>query len=85
MPTSAMLAASIVAGLPTLVIYATLYLQIRQGIDDGYSHTTVFNSVLLACDLVEALIAVGIFYLLRRSKALNPAVTASQAQGTQYA
>ena len=85
MPTSAMLAASIVAGVPTLVIYATLYLQIRQGIDDGYSHTTVFNSVLLACDLVEALIAVGIFYLLRRSKALNPAVTASQAQGTQYA
>ena len=85
MPTSAMLAASIVAGVPTLVIYATLYLLIRQGIDDGYSHTTVFNSVLLACDLVEALIAVGIFYLLRRSKALNPAVTASQAQGTQYA
>ena len=74
MPTSAMLAASIVAGLPTLVIYATLYLLIRQGIDDGYSHTTVFNSMLLACDLVEALIAVGIFYLLRRSKALDPSV-----------
>ena len=77
MPTSAMLAASIVAGVPTLVIYATLYLQIRQGIDDGYSHTTVFNSVLLACDLVEALIAVGIFYLLRRSKALDPSVRVS--------
>jgi len=77
MPTSAMLAASIVAGLPTLVIYATLYLLIRQGIDDGYSHTTVFNSMLLACDLVEALIAVGIFYLLRRSKALDPLVRVS--------
>ena len=77
MPTSAMLAASIVAGLPTLVIYATLYLLIRQGIDDGYSHTTVFNSMLLACDLVEALIAAGIFYLLRRSKALDPLVRVS--------
>ena len=77
MPTSAMLAASIVAGVPTLVIYATLYLLIRQGIDDGYSHTTVFNSMLLACDLVEALIAVGIFYLLRRSKALDPLVRVS--------
>ena len=77
MPTSALLAASIVAGLPTLVIYATLYLLIRQGIDDGYSHTTVFNSMLLACDLVEALIAVGIFYLLRRSKALDPSVRVS--------
>ena len=77
MPTSALLAASIVAGLPTLIIFLTWFWQIRQGIDDGYSHTTVFNSMLLACDLVEALIAVGIFYLLRRSKALDPLVRVS--------
>jgi len=77
MPTSAMLAASIVAGVPPPRLSSPFYLLIRQGIDDGYSHTTVFNSMLLACDLVEALIAVGIFYLLRRSKALDPLVRVS--------
>ena len=87
MPTSALLAASIVAGLPTLVIYATLFWQIYHGTDDGYTHTYtyVFNSMLVACDLVEALIAVGFVFLLRMSKALDPAVRASQAPGTQPA
>ena len=87
MPTSALLAASIVAGLPTLVIYATLFWQIYHGTDDGYTHTYtyVFNSMLVACDLVEALIAVGFVFLLRMSKALDPAVRASQAPGMQPA
>ena len=87
MPTSALLAASIVAGLPTLVIYATLFWQIYHGTDDGYTHTYtyVFNSMLVACDLVEALIAVGFVFLLRMSKALDPAVKTSQTPGTQPA
>ena len=85
MPTSALLAASIVAGLPTLVIYATLFWQIYHGTDDGYTHTYVFNSMLVACDLVEALIAVGLVFLLRMSKALDPAVKTSQTPGTQPA
>ena len=83
MPTSALLAASIVAGLPTLAIFLTWFWQIHQ--DIGGTDTYVLFTVLVASYLVQVLIAVGFIVLLRRSKALNPAVTASQAQGTQYA
>ena len=64
-----------------------MFWQIYHGTDDGYTHTYtyVFNSMLVACDLVEALIAVGFVFLLRMSKALDPAVRASQAPGTQPA
>lgn len=85
MPMSALLAASIVAGLPTLVIYATLFWQIQHGTNDGDTHTYVFYSVLVICDLVEVLIAVGFGFLLRKSKALDPAVRVSPAPGTQSA
>lgn len=85
MPMSALLAASIVAGLPTLVIYATLFWQIQHGTNDGDTHTYVFYSVLVVCDLVEVLIAVGFGFLLRKSKALDPAVRVSPAPGTQSA
>ena len=74
MPTSALLAASVVAGLPTLVIFLTWFWQIHHGIDDGDTHTYVLYTVLVASYLVQILIAVGFIVLLRRSKALDPSV-----------
>ena len=72
MPTSALLAASIVAGLPTLVIFLTWFWQIHRGTD-----TYVLYAVLVVSYLVQVLIAVGFIVLLRRSKALDPTVRAS--------
>ena len=77
MPTSALLAASIVAGLPTLAIYVAWF-------SEGSSES-VLTSLLFACDLVEVVIAVGFVFLLRMSKALDPVVRGSQAPGTQLA
>ena len=68
MPTSALLAASVVAGLPIFIICVVWPL-----------------TLLVVCDLVEVLIAVGLVFLLRMNKALDPAVRASQAPGTQPA
>ena len=75
MPTSALLAASIVAGLPTLAIFLTWFWQIHQGI--GGTDTYVLFPVLVASYLVQVLIAVGFIVLLRRSKALDPSVRVS--------
>ena len=75
MPTSALLAASIVAGLPTLAIFLTWFWQIHHGI--GGTDTYVLFTVLVASYLVQVLIAVGFIVLLRRSKALDPSVRAS--------
>ena len=72
MPTSALLAASIVAGLPTLAIFLTWFWQIHQ--DIGGTDTYVLYTVLVASYLVQVLIAVGFIVLLRRSKALDPSV-----------
>ena len=77
MPTAALLAASIVAGLPTLVIFLTWFWQIHHGIDDGDTHTYVLYAVLVVSYLVQVLIAVGFIVLLRKSKALDPTVRAS--------
>ena len=77
LPTSALLAASIVAGLPTLIIFLTWFWQIHHGIDDGDTHTYVLYTVLVASYLVQILIAVGFIVLLRRSKALDPSVRVS--------
>ena len=74
MPTSALLAASIVAGLPTLAILLTWFWQIHHGINDGDTDTYVLYIVLVASYLVQVLIAVGFIVLLRRSKALDPSV-----------
>ena len=76
-PTLMLLVASFVAGLPTLAIYVAWF-------SEGSSESAV-TSLLVACDLVEVLIAVGFIVLLRMSKALNPVVRASQAPGTQPA
>ena len=75
MPTSALLAASIVAGLPTLAILLTWFWQIHHGI--GGTDTYVLFTVLVASYLVQVLIAVGFIVLLRRSKALDPSVRVS--------
>ena len=72
MPTSALLAASIVAGLPTLIMYVTW-------------PSDASESLLVACGLSQLLIAVGFAFLLLTSKALDPAVRESQAPGTQPA
>ena len=77
LPTLMLLVASIVAGLPTLAIYVAWF-------SEGSSESAV-TSLLVACDLVEVVIAVGFVFLLRMSKALDPVVRGSQAPGTQLA
>ena len=77
MPTSALLAASIVAGLPIFIICVVWPLTAMSG--------STLEPLLFVCDLVEVLIAVGLVFLLRMNKALDPAVRASQAPGTQPA
>ena len=72
-----LLVASFVAGLPTLAIYVAWF-------SEGSSES-VLTSLLVACDLVEVVIAVGFVFLLRMSKALDPVVRGSQAPGTQLA
>ena len=83
-PTSALLAASIVAGLPILIAYVTLF---SSALFDSSSNLSesLLRSLFFACDLVEALMAVGFVVLLRMSKALDPAVRVPQARGTQSA
>ena len=77
LPTLMLLVASIVAGLPTLTIYVAWF-------SEGSSES-VLTSLLVACDLVEVMIAAGFIVVLRMSKALDPAVRASQSPGPQPA
>ena len=69
MPTSALLAASIVAGLPTFIVCVVWPLMSLSG--------SALEPLLVFCALVQVLIAVGFIVLLRRSKALDPSVRAS--------
>ena len=66
MPTSALLAASIVAGLPTFIVCVVWPLMALSG--------SALEPLLVVCALVEVLIAVGFIVLLRMSRALDPAV-----------
>ena len=66
MPTSALLAASIVAGLPTFIVCVVWPLMSLSG--------SALEPLLVVCALVEVLIAAGFIVLLRRSKALDPSV-----------
>ena len=66
MPTSALLAASIVAGLPTFIVCVVWPLMSLPG--------SALEPLLVVCALVEVLIAAGFIVLLRRSKALDPSV-----------
>ena len=84
MPTSALLAVSIVAGIPTLVAYVTLFSSALCDSSYVLSHN-LLQSLLVACDLMEALILVGFVFLLRMSKALDPAARVSQAPRAQSA
>ena len=81
MPTSALLAASVVAGLPIFIICVVWPLTALS----GSTLEPLLEPLLVVCDLVEVLIAVGLVFLLRMSKALDPAVRASQTPGTQPA
>ena len=75
---------SIVAGIPTLVAYVTLFSSALFDSSYALSHN-LLQSLLVACDLMEALILVGFVFLLRMSKALDLAVKTSQTPGTQPA
>ena len=66
MPTSALLAASIVAGLPTFIVCVVWPLMSLSG--------SALEPLLVFCALVEVLIAAGFIVLLRRSTALDPSV-----------
>ena len=66
MPTSALLAASIVAGLPAFIVCVVWPLMSLSG--------SALEPLLVFCALVEVLIAAGFIVLLRRSKALDPSV-----------
>ena len=81
MPTSALLAASVVAGLPIFIICVVWPLTALS----GSNLEPLLEPLLVVCDLVEVLITVGLVFLLRMSKALDPAVKASQTPGTQPA
>ena len=81
MPTSALLAASVVAGLPIFIICVVWPLTALS----GSNLEPLLEPLLVACDLVEVVIAVGFVFLLRMSKALDLAVTTSQTPGTQPA
>jgi len=85
MLTSALLTGSIVAGLPILIIYLTWFSSALFGSTAVSTNADFLQSQLVACDLVEVLIAVGFVFLLRKSKALDPAIRAFQAPGTQSA
>ena len=73
MPTSALLAASVVAGLPIFIICVVWPLTALS----GSNLEPLLEPLLVVCDLVEVLIAVGFIVLLRRSKALDPSVRVS--------
>ena len=81
MPTSALLAASVVVGLPIFIICVVWPLTALS----GSNLEPLLEPLLVACDLVEVVIAVGFVFLLRMSKALDLAVTTSQTPGTQPA
>ena len=81
MPTSALLAASVVAGLPIFIICVVWPLTALS----GSTLEPLLEPLLVVCDLVEVLITVGLVFLLRMSKALDPAVKTSQTPGTQPA
>ena len=66
MPPSALLAASIVAGLPAFIVCVVWPLMSLSG--------SALEPLLVFCALVEVLIAAGFIVLLRRSKALDPSV-----------
>ena len=82
---SALLTGSIVAGLPILIIYLTWFSSALFGSAAVNTNADFLQSQLVVCDLVEVFIIVGFVFLLRKSKALDPAIRVPQAPGTQSA
>ena len=83
-PTLALLVTSIVAGLPTLIMYVVL----SEGLSGGGTAEFIdgfLEPLLMVFGLTQLLIAVGFVFLLRMSKALDPAVRVSQAPRAQSA
>lgn len=83
-PTLALLVTSIVTGLPTLIMYVVLYEALSRDYTDEFIDGFL-EPLLMFCGLTQVLIVVGFVFLLRMSKALDPAVRASQAPGGQPA
>jgi len=77
-PTLALLVTSIVAGLPTLIMYVVL----SEGLSGGGTaefFDGFLEPLLMVFGLTQLLIAVVFVFLLRMSMALDPAVRVSQA------
>ena len=83
-PTLALLVTSIVAGLPTLIMYVFLYEALSRDYTDDFIDGFL-EPLLMFCGLTQVLIVVAFVFLLRMSKALDPAVRASQAPRAQSA
>ncbi|WP_243858927.1 hypothetical protein [Actinomyces sp. ZJ308] len=73
MPTSALLAASIVLGIPTVIMYATLIEAAESDSDRLINGTLGPMTVFWA--VVQVLLTVGYIYLLRRITALDASVS----------
>ena len=83
-PTLALLVTSIVAGLPTLIMYVVL----SEGLSGGGTAEFIdgfLEPLLMVFGLTQLLIAVVFVFLLRMSMALDPAVRVSQAPRAQSA
>ena len=83
-PTLALLGTSIVTGLPTLIMYVVLHEALSRDYTEDFIDGFL-EPLLMFCGLTQVLIVVGFVFLLRMSKALDPAVRASQASGGQPA
>ena len=83
-PTLALLVTSIVTGLPTLIMYVFLYEALSRDYTDDFIDGFL-EPLLMFCGLTQVLIVVAFVFLLRMSKALDPAVRASQAPRAQSA
>lgn len=76
MPTAAQLAASIVMGLPTVVMYVALYKY--ASVETDTLSDTAFVPLIVICMAVQVMLVLACILLLRKSAALRAVVTAPQ-------
>ena len=74
MPTAAQLAASIVMGLPTVVMYVALYKY--ASVETDALSDTAFVPLIVICMAVQVMLVLACILLLRKSAALRAVVTA---------
>ena len=72
----------VVGGVGWVLLYVFLYEALSRDYTDDFIDGFL-EPLLMFCGLTQLLIAVGFVFLLRMSKALDPAVSASQVPGTQ--